>query len=77
MSEARHDWRITRGSPTAEELAALVGAVLSRTRPVSDSDAHDGARDPAVSRWARSVRPDRGPLPRPGPDAWRTSASPR
>lgn len=74
MTEARHDWRITRGSPTAEELAALVGAVLSRTRPVSDSGP---APDPAAARWARSARPDRGPLPRPGPDAWRAAASPR
>jgi Acyl-CoA carboxylase epsilon subunit len=59
--------RVTRGTPTAEELAALVGALLSRPVPPP-------AAAPAPSRWVRSARP-RAAL-RPGPDAWRASALP-
>jgi len=59
--------RVTRGIPTAEELAALVGALLSRPIPTA-------AAAPAPSRWARSARPR---LPgRTGADAWRASALP-
>jgi hypothetical protein len=46
-------FRVIHGTPTAEELAALVGAVLSRTRPTTPAP-------PAVSRWARSARPGGG-----------------
>lgn len=73
MSDAPQDWRIVRGTPTAEELAALVGAVLTRTRPVSDSE----LGRPAESRWARSARPAGNAMPRPGSGAWRASALPR
>jgi len=40
-------FRVVRGTPTAEELAALVGVLVARSRPV-------GAPAPAVpSAWAR------------------------
>jgi hypothetical protein len=58
--------RITGGTPTAEELAALVGVLLSR--PVAAPVAT------APSRWARSARPR--VAGRPGPGAWRASALP-
>ncbi|GAA1839605.1 acyl-CoA carboxylase subunit epsilon [Asanoa iriomotensis] len=59
-------FRVTRGMPTAEELAALVGALSLRPGPP--------AAAPVSSLWARSARP--GPLPV-GPGAWRASALPR
>jgi len=58
--------RIIRGAPTAEELAALVGVLLSRRVPAPVAA--------APSRWARSARP--GVAGRPGPGAWRASALP-
>ena len=57
---------VTRGVPTPEELAALVGALAMRT--------HGSSVAPVSSLWARSARP--GPLPA-GPDAWRASGLPR
>jgi hypothetical protein len=54
--------RIVRGTPTAEELAALVGALLVR------SGTPTGAA-PAPSRWARSARPGTR-------TGWRASALP-
>jgi hypothetical protein len=63
--------RIERGTPTAEELAALVGALLLR-RPAVPTP------EPApASRWAASARPTApGRLRRPGRGAWRASALP-
>jgi len=60
--------RIVRGVPTAEELAALVGALLTRTPP-------GDAPVPVPSRWATSTRP--GTAGRPAPGAWRAAALPR
>ncbi|WP_327039124.1 acyl-CoA carboxylase subunit epsilon [Micromonospora maris] len=61
--------RIVRGVPTAEELAALVGAVFTRPRAAGPAPA-------PTSTWARSGRPgSNGHLP--GPGAWRASALPR
>ncbi|WP_405103410.1 acyl-CoA carboxylase epsilon subunit [Micromonospora sp. NBC_01412] len=62
--------RVTRGVPTAEELAALVGAVVARTRPVA------AAEPVAASVWARSGRPAAA-TPAAGPGAWRVSGLPR
>jgi len=59
---------VVRGTPSPEELAALVGVLLPRPAPAS-------APAPAVSRWARSGRP--AVAPRPGPGAWRAAALPR
>ena len=59
--------RVVRGTPTPEEVAALV-AVL-RTRPDAVAPAEP------LSHWARSARPSAGL--RPGPGAWRASALPR
>ncbi|WP_203713810.1 acyl-CoA carboxylase subunit epsilon [Asanoa siamensis] len=60
-------FRVTRGAPTAEELAALVGALATR-RPAPPTAVPD------TSLWLRSARP--GPLLR-GPGAWRASGLPR
>ena len=63
------EFRIERGTPTAEELAALVGVLMQRRPAVRDEG------PAAVSRWAASARPTGGPQP--GPGAWRASALPR
>jgi len=60
------DFRIERGVPTDEELAAIVGVLLLRA-PANVPE------EPPRSRWAASARPaftrrDAG---------WRTSARPR
>jgi hypothetical protein len=65
--------RVVRGSPTPEELAALVSAVRGRHR------AGTPGRFAAGSAWARSARPGHtGAIgTRRGPRAWRASALPR
>ncbi len=63
-------FRVVRGVPTAEELAALVGAIVTRTRPVA------AAAPPVVSRWVRSGRPT-GATPVACPGAWRAAGLPR
>ncbi|MCX5069231.1 acyl-CoA carboxylase subunit epsilon [Micromonospora lupini] len=64
MSAEEPLFRVVRGVPTAEELAALVGAVIMRSRPPA-------APTPATpSEWARSGRPA-------GRTTWRASGLPR
>ncbi|QLQ39265.1 acyl-CoA carboxylase subunit epsilon [Micromonospora robiginosa] len=70
MSAEEPMFRVVRGVPTAEELAALVGAIVVRTRPVA------AAAPPVVSRWAHSARPAGATLAA-GPGAWRASGLPR
>jgi Acyl-CoA carboxylase epsilon subunit len=66
MSEPEPFFRVVKGTPTAEELAALVGAVLLRRRvPASPAPATP------VSPWARSARPGAGRT------GWRSSLAPR
>ncbi|MFG1674339.1 acyl-CoA carboxylase epsilon subunit [Micromonospora sp. NPDC049282] len=69
MSAEEPMFRVVRGVPTAEELAALVGAIVVRTRPVA------AAAPPAVSRWAHRARPAAALAA--GPGAWRASGLPR
>lgn len=63
-------FKITRGTPTAEELAALVGIVIAgcRSNPTPPS--------PAASAWSRSARPGALAATRPRPGAWRESELP-
>ncbi|WBB72840.1 acyl-CoA carboxylase subunit epsilon [Micromonospora sp. WMMD1128] len=70
MSAEEPMFRIVRGVPTAEELAALVGAIMVRTRPVAV------AAPVAVSHWTRSAHPV-GATPAAGPGAWRAAGLPR
>lgn len=69
MSEQEPLFRVVRGTPTAEELAALMGTIVVRSRPVAAAPA------PAPSAWTRSARPCPALLV--GPGAWRTSGLPR
>ena len=58
------DLRFERGVPTDEELAAIVGVLLTRSAPpVPD--------EPPASRWALSGRRRSGL-----PASWRSSALP-
>ncbi|GIM84942.1 acyl-CoA carboxylase subunit epsilon [Salinispora arenicola] len=70
MSAEEPLFRVVHGTPTAEELAALVGTIVVRTRPATAP-----APNP-VSTWARSARPA-GTGHTAGPGAWRASALPR
>ncbi|MFC4020611.1 acyl-CoA carboxylase subunit epsilon [Micromonospora sp. GCM10011542] len=62
--------RVVRGVPTAEELAALVGAIVARSRPTA------ATAPVATSTWARSGRPA-GTAPSPRLGGWRASGLPR
>ncbi|MGN9912014.1 acyl-CoA carboxylase subunit epsilon [Phytohabitans sp. LJ34] len=64
MSEAEPFFRVVKGTPTADELAALVGAVLLRRRAAATPTAPATPR----SAWARSARPNSG-----GRVGWRSS----
>ncbi|WP_328340166.1 acyl-CoA carboxylase subunit epsilon [Micromonospora sp. NBC_00421] len=70
MSAEEPLFRIVRGIPTVEELAALVGAIALRSRPA-------GTPGPVTrSEWACSARPV-GVAPVTGRGAWRASGLPR
>ncbi|HET8682235.1 MAG TPA: acyl-CoA carboxylase subunit epsilon [Micromonosporaceae bacterium] len=65
--------RVERGTPTAEEVAALVGVLLLRRQAAAPP------QPPRVSRWwASGLAGGRGPRSRlrPGPGAWRASGLP-
>ncbi|MEV0397722.1 acyl-CoA carboxylase subunit epsilon [Polymorphospora rubra] len=76
MSEADPQFSVLRGTPTAEELAALVGVLCIRSRPAAAP-----SPAPGPSPWVRSARPGHGgtwsAAARPGTDGWRTSGLPR
>jgi hypothetical protein len=61
-------FRVVRGTPTAEELAALVGVLWGRRAGAVTAPA------PVPSRWRASALPAAGL--RHGPGAWRASALP-
>jgi hypothetical protein len=61
---------VTGGSPTPEELAAVL--VVLASRPAGPPSCGDAVR----SSWAAKSRMMRAPV-RPGPGAWKASALPR
>jgi hypothetical protein len=64
--------RVVSGSPSPEELAAVV-AVLAAA---GSGGGGDVAPDPGLSRWSSREALVRRPLPV-GPGAWRASGLPR
>ncbi|TDB75744.1 acyl-CoA carboxylase subunit epsilon [Micromonospora sp. KC723] len=70
MSAEEPLFRVVRGIPTAEELAALVGVVVARSRPAAVP------APPTSSAWARSARAAAANTVA-GPGAWRASGLPR
>ena len=61
-------FRIVRGSPTPEDLAAIVGVLWSRRQAAAAAAAAVPA--PLPTRWRASAAPRAGRLPRPGRGAW-------
>jgi hypothetical protein len=57
-------FRVVRGTPTPEELAAIVGVLWSRRFSAAPAD------PPAPSGWRASARPRAGRMPAPGRGAW-------
>ncbi|MEV4509883.1 acyl-CoA carboxylase subunit epsilon [Dactylosporangium sp. NPDC049525] len=47
-------FKVVRGTPTAEEVAAIVGVLLSRPAPAAPAPG-------PVSRWRQSARPGSRP----------------
>jgi hypothetical protein len=69
--ERRAAFRIVRGEPTDEEVAALT-VVLAAAAAPAVTTAPAAVRD----RWSEPAARFRVPL-HPGPDAWKTSTWPR
>ena len=69
------EFRIVRGVPTDEELAAIIGVLLLR------ASAPPAPGPEPSNAWVSSARPAQtypdGRPTRPGPSAWRSSALPR
>ena len=69
QGESEPRFRVVKGTPTDEELAALVVVLAAR----SSTSAEPAAVKPSGwSAYARTVRR----LPLPGPGAWQRSARP-
>ena len=66
---------VTKGHPTAAELAAVLAVLTARAGQVSEPGSVAGGAAPAPA-WAERSR-GWFTLPRPGPRAWRASALPR
>ena len=62
-------FRVVSGTPTAEELAAIVGVLWTRRQAAA---AAAGAPPSGVPRsaWRASTTPRAGRLSAPGPGAW-------
>jgi acyl-CoA carboxylase epsilon subunit len=69
---------VVHPNATEEETAALVAVLMARRATAARSAAARAAvgRDRARSHWHDHSRL-LGPLPRPGPGAWRASGRPR
>jgi hypothetical protein len=69
------EFRVVRGVPTDEELAAIVGVLMWRSTPAADAEAE------AENAWVALGRPGYtypdGRPSRPGRSAWRASGLPR
>jgi hypothetical protein len=58
--------RVVRGTPTPEEVAALVGVLIHRSMTANAT-----VPPSSISAWMRSARPNVGP------GSWRESGLPR
>jgi hypothetical protein len=69
------EFRIERGVPTDEELAAIVGVLMLHAMPTAAPEAEP------TNAWVTSARPayayPDGRPARPGRSAWRASGLPR
>lgn len=69
-------FRVTRGTPTPEELAAIVGVLWAR-RHAAVAATTASVEAPVVSRWRASAGPRYGHLPNVAPGAWLDTVRPR
>lgn len=67
--------RVIRGTPTAEELAALVAGLATRSRAARSNQADRVSTVTTARSWVRSARPGAGVSP--GRGAWRAAGLPR
>ncbi|WP_407703977.1 acyl-CoA carboxylase subunit epsilon [Streptomyces smaragdinus] len=63
-------FRVVRGNPTPEELAAALAVVRLRASAAAGDDAADAR---ATDEWAVARRLRGRTLPAPGPSSWRTT----
>jgi hypothetical protein len=72
MNKARDEplFQVVKGSPTEEELAALVAVFSLRSGGVT------AEAEPRASGWSAYWRSVRAPV-QPGPEAWRMSGRPQ
>jgi Acyl-CoA carboxylase epsilon subunit len=63
-------FHVRRGTPTAEELAALTAVLAAKAHAAATSRRHAGPPP-----WGAPTAAHRRPLPPPGPDAWKRAAT--
>ena len=63
-------FHVQRGTPTAEELAALTAVLAAKANAAAASRRHAGPPP-----WGAPGAAHRRPLPPPGPGAWRRAAT--
>ncbi|WP_326600673.1 acyl-CoA carboxylase subunit epsilon [Streptomyces sp. NBC_01803] len=63
-------FKVVRGNPTPEELAAAIAVMQARAAAAS---AGRGGRSGPVSQWSDPVRVVPRAVPAPGPRSWATS----
>ena len=69
-TSAAPSYRVVRGNPTPEELAAALAVVRARAAALAGDDAPP-RRAPAA--WSDPARTVPRSTPRPGPGAWRAT----
>ncbi|MEV0373387.1 acyl-CoA carboxylase subunit epsilon [Streptomyces sp. NPDC050636] len=72
IEDTRKVIRVEKGSPSAEELAAVTAVLLTRAAATSSAAGDEAHPRPAVAGWRRPERTPRSP----GPRSWRTGHVP-
>ena len=67
---------VVKGSPTEDELAAVMTVLTTRFAPQGHEKQGQNQATPARTGWSAYWRSVRSPI-QPGPSAWRMSARPQ
>jgi Acyl-CoA carboxylase epsilon subunit len=67
---------VVKGSPTEDELAAVMTVLTTRFAPQGNEKQGQDKATPARTGWSAYWRSVRSPI-QPGPSAWRMSARPQ